>query len=158
MLVLNQGGFLTACGSQNFVLGLRRLVRKLFSCCWISVTSVIVQEIPGSPEFFRRTSNFKIAGVINICHRAPVFLRPTFISCNTYCYVFSNGRILQEQVSSRPRLSFRHESCGAGYFACPPVARTSCSLCGRRTLSAGIYIASLLWIDSTVFSVAAMRS
>jgi hypothetical protein len=31
-------------------------------------------------------------------------------------------------------------------------------LCGRRTLSAGIYIASLLWIDSTVFSVAAMRS
>jgi len=143
---------------KTFVLGLRRLVRKVFSCCRISVASVIVQEIPGSLDFFRRNSNFKIAVVISICHRAPVFLRPSFISCNTYCYVFSNGRILQEQVSSRPRLSFRHESCGAGYFACPPVARTSCSLCGRRTLSAGIYIASLLWIDSTVFSVAAMRS
>jgi hypothetical protein len=87
VLVLNQGGFLTACGSQNFVLGLRRLVRKLFSCCWISVTSVIVQEIPGSPEFFRRTSNFKIAGVINICHRAPVFSGlPLFLAIHIATY------------------------------------------------------------------------
>ena len=83
---------------KTFVLGLRRLVRKLFSCRWFSVTSVIVQEIPGSLDFFRRNSNFKIAVVIDICHRAPVFLRPTFISCNTYCYVFSNGRILQEKL------------------------------------------------------------
>ena len=149
---------MTACGFQNFCARVAEIgeevVRSLLDQCYLGYCP----RNSRIARFFRRNSNFKIAVVIDICHRAPVFLRPTFISCNTYCYVFSNGRILQEQVSSRPRLSFRHESCGAGYFACPPVARTSCSLCGRRTLSAGIYIASLLWIDSTVFSVAAMRS
>ena len=133
---------------ENFVLGLRRSARKLFSCCWISVTAVIVQEIPGSPDFFWRTSNFNIAGVGPLFTTSSSFSGLSlFLEINIDC-LFSNGRILQEQVSSRPHLSFRHEGCGAGYLARPPVARTSCGLCGRPTLPSRVYCFVIVgWLD-----------
>ncbi len=143
---------------ENFVLGLRRLVRKLFSCCRISVTVVIVQEIPGSPDFFWRTSNFKIAGVINILSSSSSFSQAHF-----YFLQYISAAYFQMANFFRNKLVAGHAFHSATKVAALGILHAHPLLEPHAAYSEGLpylreYIASLLWVDSTAFSVAAMRS
>ncbi len=86
---------MTACGFQNFCARVaeigEKIVQLLLDQCYLGYcprNSRIARVFPEKQQF-------QIAVVIDICHRAPVFLRPTF---NFLQYILL--RIFKWQISS----------------------------------------------------------